>query len=531
MKRLASALLIAALAVLPLHAKKKHQWTNVEKPAVAYSYKGFVKIHSVAHCDTCTRLTLDITTPAWVLPATARLVVGDKVLPVKRGTVVLTPQASEEVPEPQSHVVPLDFTHRYYGPEAPQYQEISEELASTITLDFPALPKGTTFFTFDTDAGHSQQMRATGIRLDGKTYPALLPSADEAEPFRWTASTSAEAQVARVRVNIIGENLPADLFVRPQFFPENRNHFTATSLAEPQWIPATDGSHGGTAVFRFAVPTLYIIYLANDRRTDVYAVPCVPGEEVVLTVDYNALQAGTPNYQLAYADGRPFNLTGPHGEKSTDGSKFWSELAACATNPEVAALRVAEREQAEALNDRMTQLQEVTEAEIATVALPYKSVIQTKWEEYTSLMQKLAENKGGRLCDTPNVAPAEMIKAIVAQYKGKAVYVDLWATWCGPCKQGIKAMLPHHDDFSHDDVQFVYITDESSPLDKWRAMTLDMQGDHYRLKSMSGLEPAISGIPRYLIFDREGHLSFDAAGFGPGTEQKLCDEIRKAMGE
>lgn len=46
---------------------------------------------------------------------------------------------------------------------------------------------------------------------------------------------------------------------------------------------------------------------------------------------------------------------------------------------------------------------------------------------------------------------------------------------------------------------------------------------------LDSLEPAISGIPRYLILDSEGNLSSDHAGYGPGSERELCEEICKAM--
>lgn len=529
MNRIIPTLCLAALAALPANAGKKHRWTTIAAPASAYSYREALVPTNVEICDTCTRVTFVVSDdlPSWNIASTARLIAGGQVFPVRRGRAVQTPLPHEGQPlDTKSHEVPFEFGHNYSTLLALRYGEVNEDLTSTFIMEFPPLPKGTTIFDFDEGiADNPNQFRVTGIRLDGKSYPALLAATTEsAMPFSWTASTTAEAREARVRVNIIGENLPADLPATPYFYAIDRNNPLMASLAEPKWEPANDGSHGGVATLSFAVPTPYLFYLANTRM-DVYPVLCIPGEETVLTIDYNLLhniaqgkaEESDNYYSLVNEAGAPINLN------------FSDELLKNVTNPEVAQLRFQERIDATDLLERCGKLEEVSETEVNAVASPYRTIAAEKWKESCELRAKMAEGKGGKICETPDAVPAEMIKSIVAQYKGKAVYVDLWATWCGPCKQGIKAMQPHHDDFSHDDVEFVYITDESSPSDQWNAMVVDMPGQHYRLKTMNGLEPAISGIPRYLIFDREGNLTFDQAGFGPGMEEKLCEEIRKAM--
>ena len=536
-KNTIAILCLAALATLPASAGKKHKWTTVNAPASAYSFREALVPKSVEYCDTCTRITFDISAeiPNWNIAASARLIAGGQVFPVRRGRAVQTPLPHEGQPiDTTPHEVPFVFGHNYSTLLALRYGEVNEDLTSSFIMEFPPLPKGTTVFDFDEGiTDNPQQFRVTGIRLDGQNYPALLQH-PEGPTFTWTASTTAEARDARVRVNIIGENLPDNLPDTPYFYAIDRNNPLMSSLTEPKWEPYSPqsggprgaGTHGGVATLRFAVPTPYLLYFANTRM-DVYPVLFVPGEESVLTIDYTLLhnitqgkaEASDDYFSLVSQAGAPINFDPD------------DELLKSVTNPEVAQLRFQERIDATALLERCGKLEEVAEAEVAAVAAPYRDIVTTKWKESCALRAKMAEGKGGKICEVPNVAPAEMIKSIVAQYKGKAVYVDLWATWCGPCKQGIKAMIPHHDDFSHDDVEFVYITDESSPADQWNAMVVSMPGQHYRLKTMNGLEPAISGIPRYLIFDREGNLSFDQAGFGPGMDQKLCDEIRKAMGE
>lgn len=532
MKHTLPLLLLAGLVALPASAGKKHKWTTFERPAVAYSYGESLLPREVSFCDTCTRITFDVEAPvSWNLSASARLVVGQQSFPVRRGYALQRRPPVEGQPVDTTTIrTPFAFDTNYFGIMGPYYMDGVDVVTPGVVLEFPPLPKGTKSVTFDEGVDNPQQFCVSGIRLDGTTYPELLREQQTtAAPLSWTASTSAAAQECRVRVKVVGDGLPAGYTIDPTVYPVGKG-LLDMPLSAPEWTPDDANPCSGVFTMQFAAPTVVLIYLKNSRE-DVYAVPCIPGSEVVLTVDYPSLHAVASSSMgkdqrpdrvfssLAYADGTPFKFN--HDD----------DFAALATNADVARQRIADRQAAVDILDRLGKLEEVPMSEVDALVDAYRPAVAAKHAETLKLIAMMKEGRGGKICEVPDVAPAEMIKAIVSRYKGKAVYVDLWATWCGPCCNGIKAMKPHHDDFSADDVQFVYITDESSPADKWNTMVVDMPGDHYRLKTMQGLEPAISGIPRYLIFDREGNLSCDRAGFGPGTELELCEEIRKAMGK
>lgn len=532
MKHTLSLLLLAGLVALPASAGKKHKWTHIERPAAAYSFDESLSPREVSFCDTCTRITFDVAAPvSWNLSATSRLVIDGQTLPVRRGYALQRRPLLEGQPvDTTTTRVPFVFEENYFGTMAPYYMDGVDVVTTSVVLEFPPLPKGTKSVTFDEGVDNPQQFCVSGIRLDGTAYPELLSEQQTAAaPLSWTASTSAAAQECRVRVKVVGDGLPAGFTIAPAVYPVGKG-LLDMPLSEPDWTPDDADPCSGVFTMQFAAPTIVAVYLKNCRE-DAYAVPCIPGSEVVLTVDYPSLHAVASSStgkdqrpdrvfsSLSYADGTPFKFS--HDV----------DFATYATNADVARQRIADRKAAVEVLDRLGKLEEVPMADVEALVEAYRPAVADKHKETMELIAKMKEGRGGKICELPDVAPAEMIKAIVSRYKGKAVYMDLWATWCGPCCNGIKAMKPHHDDFSADDVQFVYVTDESSPADKWNSMVVDMPGDHYRLKTMQGLEPAISGIPRYLIFDREGNLSCDRAGFGPGTELQLCDEIRKAMGE
>lgn len=89
----------------------------------------------------------------------------------------------------------------------------------------------------------------------------------------------------------------------------------------------------------------------------------------------------------------------------------------------------------------------------------------------------------------------------LSDFTGKPIYVDVWATWCGPCK----AMAPHYERLSEEfpDVQFIAISIDKD-IAVWQKF---MEGkEHGNVIELWGGEEvtkawAVSGVPRFMLID------------------------------
>ena len=157
--------------------------------------------------------------------------------------------------------------------------------------------------------------------------------------------------------------------------------------------------------------------------------------------------------------------------------------------------------------------------------------------EYVALcnnqaIAKLEDNKkktGFVVNETPKTEASRIFDAIISKYKGKVIYVDFWATWCGPCRDGIDQIKPLKEELAGKDIVFVYITNPTSPQSTWSNMIPDIKGEHYRvttdewnfLTSMFN----ISGIPHYVLVGKTGEVINPALGHF--DNQSLKRELEK----
>ena len=117
--------------------------------------------------------------------------------------------------------------------------------------------------------------------------------------------------------------------------------------------------------------------------------------------------------------------------------------------------------------------------------------------------------------------------------KGKYVYVDVWATWCGPCKREIPFLKEVEKAYHTKNIEFVSISiDTAKDHDKWKQMVEEKELGGVQLfadsdwKSQFVQDYAIKGIPRFLLIDPQGNIvSPDAPRPSSADLKILLDEL------
>ncbi|WNH10359.1 TlpA family protein disulfide reductase [Thalassobellus suaedae] len=112
-------------------------------------------------------------------------------------------------------------------------------------------------------------------------------------------------------------------------------------------------------------------------------------------------------------------------------------------------------------------------------------------------------------------------KTSLSDFKGKYVYVDIWATWCGPCKAEIPSLKKVEAAYHDKNIEFVSLSLDNARThggswDKavadWKAMVADKElggvqiiaPENGESEFVSGYR--VSGIPRFILIDPAGNV-------------------------
>ncbi len=94
-------------------------------------------------------------------------------------------------------------------------------------------------------------------------------------------------------------------------------------------------------------------------------------------------------------------------------------------------------------------------------------------------------------------------------FKGKYVYIDMWATWCAPCKRELPFLKELEKRFTGKNIVFLGLSIDADKS-KWeeRVKSGELAGVQLHIGPQSGFKRAynIDGIPRFILLDKEGKI-------------------------
>jgi len=118
---------------------------------------------------------------------------------------------------------------------------------------------------------------------------------------------------------------------------------------------------------------------------------------------------------------------------------------------------------------------------------------------------------------------------------GRVLVINLWATWCGPCRMEIPELVKLHEEFSGRGVEFVGLTTEDPEEEGEKVRDFAAQfGVRYKLgwadrETAVALMAGRSSIPQTLVVAPDGHIAARFRGYSPRLPALMRAAIEKAL--
>ena len=149
-------------------------------------------------------------------------------------------------------------------------------------------------------------------------------------------------------------------------------------------------------------------------------------------------------------------------------------------------------------------------------------------------MSKLAKlNKGAEVAGMSD--GEKMLRKICEPHKGKMILLDIWGTWCGPCKQLLSHSQEEYERLKDFDLVYLYLCNESTD-ESWQNVIKEYNvvGPnvvHYNLpkEQQSAIEHYLNihSFPTYKLIDREGNvLDLDVNAHDLEGLAKLLEKLK-----
>lgn len=211
---------------------------------------------------------------------------------------------------------------------------------------------------------------------------------------------------------------------------------------------------------------------------------------------------------------------------SGDGAKENQILRQVQQEAEAFSESAEKQNNPEALKARAAQLSESWDALLKEANLSFASqtVVRTMCSQQKFLINSTVESAEDKLTFTGKPAPQFSYKDVkgktvsLSDFKGKYVYIDVWATWCKPCMMEIPDLLALQKTLKDKNIAFISVSiDKPEDAEKWKKVVAEKHLGGTQLIAENAWDSSmvrdykIESVPRFILIDPQGKIvDFDA---------------------
>lgn len=119
----------------------------------------------------------------------------------------------------------------------------------------------------------------------------------------------------------------------------------------------------------------------------------------------------------------------------------------------------------------------------------------------------------------------------LAKQPGKIIYLDFWASWCGPCRQSFPWMNALQEKYKSQDFQVIGVNldTQSGEAEKFLAKVPARFTVAYDTKGVQPRAFGVKGMPTSFVIGRDGRILYQHMGFNDEGRDKLEKVIQAAV--
>ena len=133
--------------------------------------------------------------------------------------------------------------------------------------------------------------------------------------------------------------------------------------------------------------------------------------------------------------------------------------------------------------------------------------------EVKEIYAKKIKTAVGKIAPDFTVYKTDGKEVSLSDFRGKLVYVDFWATWCGPCKYEIPHLKKLEKQYHDKEIVFMSVSlDSDEDKEKWKEMVKQESLTGVQVRAQGGFgsnaaqQYSISGIPTFLLIGKQGEI-------------------------